>query len=72
MARPKKKNSNPQQSMEVLLANTVALHDLEEAFTYLRRYAKIENAAEEFGYSDGQIEDFCHFASQVMDILKKE
>lgn len=54
------------------LANTVALHDLEEAFTYLRRYAKIESAAEEFGYSDGQIEDFCHFASQVMDILKKE
>ncbi len=28
MARPKKKNSNPQQSMEVLLANTVALYGI--------------------------------------------
>ena len=28
MARSKKKNSNPQQSMEELLANTVALYSL--------------------------------------------
>ena len=28
MARPKKKNSNPQQSMEELLANTVALYGI--------------------------------------------
>lgn len=28
MARPKKKNSNPQQSMEELLANTVALYSI--------------------------------------------
>ena len=28
MARPKKKNSNPQQSMEELLANTVAFYSI--------------------------------------------